>query len=108
MVRLTEVNLLRAGYQVVTAYEGEEVLEKVRSENPDLVLLDLMLPPADGWEVLKTLKSNLVTAEIPVVLLTASNQDADVFRAWQLGVDVYLTKPFNPLELLEMIRRMRE
>ena len=106
IVRLVEVNLQRAGYQVVTAYDGREALEKVKSENPDLVVLDVMMPYMDGFEVLKNLKADPVTAEIPVIMLTAKAQTADVFRCWQSGVDCYLTKPFNPMELLTFVKRI--
>lgn len=106
IVRLVEVNLQRAGYQVVTAYDGREALEKVKSEKPDLVVLDVMMPYMDGFEVLKNLKADPVLAEIPVIMLTAKAQDADVFRGWQSGVDCYLTKPFNPMELLTFVKRI--
>lgn len=106
IVRLVEVNLQRAGYEVVTAYDGREALEKVKAENPDLVVLDVMMPYMDGFEVLKHLKADPATAEIPVIMLTAKAQDADVFRGWQSGVDCYLTKPFNPMELLTFVKRI--
>ena len=106
IVRLVEVNLQRAGYEVVTAFDGREALEKVKSENPDLVVLDVMMPYMDGFEVLKNLKADPTTAEIPVIMLTAKAQDADVFRGWQSGVDCYLTKPFNPMELLTFVKRI--
>lgn len=106
IVRLVEVNLARAGYQVVTAYDGREALQKVESEKPDLVVLDVMMPYMDGFEVLRNLKANPATAEIPVIMLTAKAQDADVFRGWQSGVDCYLTKPFNPMELLTFVKRI--
>jgi two-component system, OmpR family, alkaline phosphatase synthesis response regulator PhoP len=106
IVRLVEVNLQRAGYEVVTAYDGREALEKVKSESPDLVVLDVMMPYMDGFEVLKNLKGDPTTAEIPVIMLTAKAQDADVFRGWQSGVDCYLTKPFNPMELLTFVKRI--
>jgi two-component system alkaline phosphatase synthesis response regulator PhoP/two-component system response regulator VicR len=106
IVRLVEVNLQRAGYEVVTAFDGKEALEKVKSENPDLVVLDVMMPYMDGFEVLRNLKADPTTAEIPVIMLTAKAQDADVFRGWQSGVDCYLTKPFNPMELLTFVKRI--
>jgi two-component system, OmpR family, alkaline phosphatase synthesis response regulator PhoP len=106
IVRLVEVNLARAGYQVVTAYDGREALQKVESEKPDLVVLDVMMPYMDGFEVLRNLKANAATADIPVIMLTAKAQDADVFRGWQSGVDCYLTKPFNPMELLTFVKRI--
>jgi two-component system alkaline phosphatase synthesis response regulator PhoP/two-component system response regulator VicR len=106
IVRLVQVNLERQGYEVVTAFDGKEALEKVESENPDLIVLDVMMPYMDGFEVLQNLKKNQATRDIPVIMLTAKAQDADVFRGWQSGVDCYLTKPFNPMELIAFVRRI--
>lgn len=106
IVRLVQVNLERAGYEVVTAYDGKDALEKVASENPDLVVLDVMMPYMDGFEVLQNLRKNQATRELPVIMLTAKAQDADVFRGWQSGVDCYLTKPFNPMELISFVKRI--
>jgi two-component system alkaline phosphatase synthesis response regulator PhoP len=106
IVRLVQVNLERAGYQVVTAFDGKEALQKVESENPDLVVLDVMMPYMDGFEVLQTLRKNQSTRDLPVIMLTAKAQDADVFRGWQSGVDCYLTKPFNPMELIAFVKRI--
>jgi two-component system alkaline phosphatase synthesis response regulator PhoP len=106
IVRLIQVNLERAGYQVVTAFDGPEALKKVQSEKPDLVVLDVMMPKMDGFEVLKRLQANPETREVPVIMLTAKAQDADVFRGWASGVSAYLTKPFNPLELITFVKRI--
>src|SRR5438874_13009031 len=106
IVRLVQVNLERQGYEVVTAFDGKEALEKVHSEKPDLVVLDVMMPYMDGFEVLQNLKKDPNTRDIPVIMLTAKAQDADVFRGWQSGVDCYLTKPFNPMELIAFVRRI--
>ncbi|OFX14782.1 MAG: two-component system response regulator [Armatimonadetes bacterium RBG_16_58_9] len=106
IVRLVQVNLERAGYEVVTANDGKEALEKVASENPDLVVLDVMMPYMDGFEVLQNLRRSPATRDIPVIMLTAKAQDADVFKGWQSGVDCYLTKPFNPMELLSFVKRI--
>ena len=106
IVRLVQVNLQRAGYDVVTAFDGKEALEKIKSENPDLVVLDVMMPYMDGFEVLQNLRKDPATRELPVIMLTAKAQDADVFRGWQSGVDCYLTKPFNPMELIAFVRRI--
>jgi len=106
IVRLIQVNLERAGYNVVTAFDGTEALRKVEAEHPDLIVLDVMMPKMDGFEVLKRLQANPETRDIPVIMLTAKAQDADVFRGWSSGVSSYLTKPFNPLELLTFIRRI--
>jgi two-component system alkaline phosphatase synthesis response regulator PhoP len=106
IVRLIQVNLEREGYQVLTAFDGKDGLQKAKNEKPDLVVLDVMMPYMDGFEVLKNMKADPVTAEIPVIMLTAKAQDADVFRGWSSGVDCYLTKPFNPMELLTFVRRI--
>jgi two-component system alkaline phosphatase synthesis response regulator PhoP len=106
IVRLVQVNLERAGYTVVTANDGKEALQKVADENPDLVVLDVMMPYMDGFEVLQNLRRNPSTRDIPVIMLTAKAQDADVFKGWQSGVDCYLTKPFNPMELLSFVKRI--
>ncbi|NIM06448.1 MAG: response regulator [Armatimonadetes bacterium] len=106
IVRLIQVNLERGGYKVLTAFDGREALKKVDNEKPDLIVLDVMMPHMDGFEVLKRLQASPTTRTIPVVMLTAKAQDADVFRGWSSGVSAYLTKPFNPLELLTFIRRI--
>jgi two-component system alkaline phosphatase synthesis response regulator PhoP len=106
IVRLIQVNLERQGYEVVTAYNGRECLEKVASDKPDLIVLDLMMPEMTGFEVLEELKKNPETQNIPVIMLTARTQDQDVLRGWQSGVECYLTKPFNPIELLTFIKRI--
>lgn len=106
IVRLVQVNLQRHGYEVHTAYDGREALEKVREVKPDLIVLDVMMPHLDGFGVLRRLKADPETRDIPVIMLTAKAQDADVFRGWQSGVDSYLTKPFNPLELITFVERI--
>jgi len=106
IVRLVQINLERQGYQVVTAYDGKEALEKVASEKPDLVVLDVMMPYMDGFEVLQQLRKNPETRDLPVIMLTAKAQDTDVFRGYTSGVDLYLTKPFNPMELVSFVKRI--
>jgi two-component system, OmpR family, alkaline phosphatase synthesis response regulator PhoP len=106
IVRLVQVNLQRHGDEVHTAYDGREALEKVREVKPDLIVLDVMMPHLDGFGVLRRLKADPETRDIPVIMLTAKAQDADVFRGWQQGVDSYLTKPFNPLELITFVERI--
>ena len=108
IVRLVEVNLQRAGYEVVQAYDGVEALEKVSADKPDMIVLDVMMPRMNGFDVLKNLKAKPETMDIPVIMLTAKAQDADIFRGWQSGVDSYLTKPFNPMELLTFVKRIFE
>ncbi len=106
IVRLVEVNLTRAGYDVVSAYDGVEALEKVAEDIPDMIVLDVMMPRMDGFEVLKNLQADPRYKDIPVIMLTAKAQDADIFKGWQSGVSSYLTKPFNPKELLVFVQRI--
>ncbi|MCE5239824.1 response regulator [bacterium] len=106
IVRLVQVNLERAGYEVLTAFDGVEALEKVKNEMPDMVVLDVMMPRMDGFEVLKNLQSDPRFQNIPVIMLTAKAQDADIFKGWASGVSSYLTKPFNPRELLVFVERI--
>jgi two-component system, OmpR family, alkaline phosphatase synthesis response regulator PhoP len=108
IVKLVEINLHKAGYTVVTAYDGVEALEKVDSEKPDMIVLDVMMPRMNGFDVLKRLQANPATEHIPVIMLTAKAQDADIFAGWQSGVSSYLTKPFNPRELLTFVQRIFE
>lgn len=108
IVRLVQVNLERHGYEVLTAYDGVECLEKAKSERPDLIVLDVMMPRMDGFEALQRLKSDPETTNIPVIMLTARAQDRDVLQGYQYGADLYLTKPFNPLELISLVKRVFE
>lgn len=106
IVRLIQVNLERNGYQVVTAFDGKEGLEKVKSEKPDLCVLDVMMPYMDGFEVLKNIRRDPETENLPVIMLTAKAQDKDVFEGYHYGADMYLTKPFNPMELVSFVKRI--
>jgi DNA-binding response OmpR family regulator len=106
IVRLVQINLQKEGYEVVTASNGREALERVASDKPDLIIMDVMMPEMDGFGALKILKADTATAGIPVIMLTAKAQDADVFQGWKSGADLYLTKPFNPQELLTFVRRI--
>ncbi len=106
IVRLIQVNLERQGYEVITAFNGAECLEKVKEDRPDLIVLDVMMPEMTGFEVLDILKKDPETENIPVIMLTARAQDSDVLRGWQSGVECYLTKPFNPMELIAFVKRI--
>lgn len=106
IVRLIQVNLERQGYEVITAFNGAECLEKVKEDRPDLIVLDVMMPEMTGFEVLDALKKDPETESIPIIMLTARAQDSDVLRGWQSGVECYLTKPFNPMELIAFVKRI--
>ena len=106
--RLIEVNLLRAGYRVTSAADGEEALRMIAEDRPDLIVSDVMMPNVDGFELLRRLKADPGTMDIPVLLLTAKAQDRDIFAGWAGGVHGYLTKPFNPGELLTWVAKTLE
>jgi two-component system alkaline phosphatase synthesis response regulator PhoP/two-component system response regulator VicR len=106
IVRLVQINLLKEGYEVVTATNGREAVEAVAQHNPDLIVMDVMMPELDGFGALEIIKADPKTSKIPVIMLTAKAQDADVFKGWQSGADLYLTKPFNPSELITFVRRI--
>lgn len=108
IVRLIQVNLERQGWEVVTAYDGKEGLEKVKADKPDLLVLDVMMPYMDGFEVLKAIRKEPETEKLPVIMLTAKAQDKDVFEGYHYGADMYLTKPFNPRELVTFVKRIAE
>lgn len=101
--KLLSVNFEMEGYQVATASDGVEGLERVQADPPDLILLDVMMPRMDGLEVARRLKADPSTKGIPVVLLSAKAQSTDVQGGLEAGADAYVTKPFDPLELLEKV-----
>jgi two-component system, OmpR family, alkaline phosphatase synthesis response regulator PhoP len=100
IVELVRVCLEDTDYEIIEAYDGQEALDKARSENPDLILLDVMLPKMDGYQVCRNLKSSEDTRDIPIVMLTAKGQEVDKVKGFQAGADSYMTKPFSPLRLL--------
>ena len=103
LVDLISYNLLRNGFEVIGAYNGNEALDLAQRETPDLVVLDLMLPGLDGTEVARRLKADSRTAGIPIVMLTAKGEDTDVVVGLTMGADDYVTKPFNMKILLARI-----
>lgn len=104
--RLLEVNLELEGYEVALASDGVEALEVARSFRPDVILLDVMMPRMDGWQACEQLKQDPDLQEIPVVFLSARAQDADVARGTDAGAAAYLTKPFDPVQLLDLIEEL--
>lgn len=105
IVRLIQLNLEHAGYEVVCAYDGVEALDRVKSDNPDMVVLDILMPRMDGWDVLRQLQLDPTTVDLPVIILSQLADDADIFKGYRLGCWSYLTKPFNPIELLTFVER---
>jgi DNA-binding response OmpR family regulator len=104
IVRLVQSYLEQAGYVVLTAADGATALRTIRSERPDLVVLDLMLPDTDGWAITRTVRSDASLAGLPIVMLTARVEDTDKIVGLELGADDYIAKPFNPRELLARVR----
>jgi two-component system alkaline phosphatase synthesis response regulator PhoP len=101
-----QIRLEQAGYEVLIAYDGKEGLEKAREENPDLIVLDLMLPKMDGYKVCRMLKFDAKYKKIPVVMLTARTQEKDESLGYEVGADVFITKPFKYQVLLSKIREL--
>lgn len=106
ILNLIEVNLSLEGFEVLTAERGEEALEKARQGRVDLIVLDVMMPGMDGWDVCERLKEDRETAEIPIVILSARNLERERRRAAALGVEAYVTKPFDPDDLLRLARSL--
>ena len=100
---LCRVNLEFEGYDVTEASDGVEAMERVRERRPDIILLDVMMPRMDGWQVLKALKDDPEFSDVPVVMLTAKVQDQDQIRGWSSGAAEYITKPFSPLSLSQVL-----
>jgi DNA-binding response OmpR family regulator len=102
--QLIAVNLNLEGFEVSTATDGQDCLEQVLDVMPDVITLDVMMPILDGWATAQRLRSDEATSHIRVVLITARAQDDDKRRGRGIGVDAYLTKPFDPAELIQVVR----
>jgi len=106
IVHILDFSLGMEGYEVVTALDGEQALEKAGAEHPDLIVLDIMMPKLDGYETCKMLKSEAATREIPVILLSAKGRNVDQKIGFEVGADDYITKPFSPRKLVERINAL--
>ncbi len=104
IIELVGFNLTRNGYEVTTVMTGEDALSRARSENPDLIILDLMLPGIDGLDVCRILRNEPKTAGTPIIMLTAKGEEADIVTGLELGADDYITKPFSPRILLARVK----
>jgi two-component system phosphate regulon response regulator PhoB len=104
ILELVRFHLVREGYQLVLASSGEEALKKAGRETFDLVVLDLMLPGLDGLEVAKALKGDAKTKTLPIIMLTAKGEDADIVTGLEIGADDYITKPFSPRVLTARVK----
>jgi CheY-like chemotaxis protein len=104
--RLIAVNLQLEGFEVATAVDGQDCLDKVAAVSPDVITLDVMMPRLDGWETAVQLRKSPQTAGIKVLLITARAQEEDKTRGSQVGADAYLTKPFDPNDLIRVVREL--
>jgi two-component system phosphate regulon response regulator PhoB len=104
ILEVIQYNLKREGFRVKGVRDGEEGLDRVRRDNPSLVLLDLMLPGMDGLEICRRLKEDPVTRNVPVIMVTAKGEESDVVLGLGLGADDYIVKPFSPRELVALVK----
>jgi DNA-binding response OmpR family regulator len=106
IVRLLEVNFEMEGFAVVTAVDGMDGVEKARAEQPDVIVSDVMMPKLNGLELTVALKSDDTTKHIPVILLSAKAQVGDIRAGLDAGADDYVTKPFEPLDLIDRVTKL--
>jgi len=106
IVHILDFSLGMEGYEVITALDGEQALERLESEKPDMIVLDIMMPKLDGYEVCRSIKSNPATRHIPVILLSAKGRNVDQKMGFDVGADDYITKPFSPRKLVERINQL--
>ena len=104
VVRLMRAYLEQAGFEVLVAYDGESAVHNLRREKPDLLLLDLMLPDRDGWDITRLVRGDPALAHIPIIMLTARVEDTDKIIGLEIGADDYVTKPYNPREVVARVR----
>jgi two-component system OmpR family response regulator len=104
--KILRILLDRLGYEVKEAVDGEQAIQELGKDDFDLVICDILTPKKDGWEVIKEAKSNSKTKNMPVIFLTAKNEDSDVFKGYDLGANYYITKPFTKAQLLYGLRLM--
>lgn len=109
VVRLIRAYLEQAGFEVLAAHDGDTAVHVIRRERPDLLLLDLMLPGKDGWAITRLVRGDPALAHIPIIMLTARVDDTDKIVGLELGADDYVTKPYNPREVVARVRaRLRQ
>jgi two-component system alkaline phosphatase synthesis response regulator PhoP len=103
IVHILDFSLGMEGYEVATALDGEQALEKARADKPDLIVLDIMMPRLDGYETCRRLKADPQLKDVPVILLTAKGRNVDQKIGFEVGADDYITKPFSPRKLVDRI-----
>jgi two-component system alkaline phosphatase synthesis response regulator PhoP len=108
IVHILEFTLTMEGYEVLTAADGEEALRRLEQDRPDLVVLDIMMPKVDGYEVLRRIRADEEFRQLPVILLSAKGRPIDRDTGLEIGADDYIVKPFSPRRLLEKIQDLLE
>jgi two-component system alkaline phosphatase synthesis response regulator PhoP len=103
-----EILLQRAGYDTMAAGDGEEGLELIRRQRPDVVLLDIMLPNRNGYDVCRAVKADPTLSSIPIIMLTAKGQEVEILKGLEIGASAYIAKPFGNAEILEAVRAALE
>jgi len=106
--KLLRIHLVKWGYEVKEALDGVQAIEQIGKDNFDLIICDILMPNMDGWQVLKEVKSNPKTKDMPVIVLTAKNEDSDMFKGYDWGANYYMTKPFTKAQLLYGLKLMFE
>jgi CheY-like chemotaxis protein len=104
--KFLRIHLAKLGYEVKEAADGEQAIEQLGKDDFDLLICDILMPKKDGWEVIKEAKSNPKTKNLPVIVLTAKNEDSDMFKGYDLGANYYMTKPFTKAQLLYGLKLM--
>jgi CheY-like chemotaxis protein len=104
--KFLKIHLAKLGYEVREAADGEQAIEQLGIDDFDLLICDILMPKKNGWEVMKEVKSNPKTRNLPVILLTAKNEDSDMFKGYDLGANYYMTKPFTKAQLFYGLKLM--
>jgi len=104
--KFLKIHLAKLGFEVKEASDGEQAIDALGKDDFDLLICDILMPKKDGWEVIKEVKSNSKTKHLPVIVLTAKNEDSDMFKGYDLGANYYMTKPFTKAQLLYGLRLM--
>ncbi len=104
--KFLKIHLAKLGYEVKEAADGEQAIEQLGIDDFDLLICDILMPKKNGWEVMKEVKSNPKTRNLPVIILTAKNEDSDMFKGYDLGANYYMTKPFTKAQLFYGLKLM--
>jgi two-component system alkaline phosphatase synthesis response regulator PhoP len=104
ILHILDFSLGAEGFEVITAADGEQAVERSKADHPDLIVLDIMMPKMDGFEACRRIKSDPDTCDIPVIMLTAKGREVDKKRGREVGAEEYLTKPFSPAKLIERVQ----